>query len=148
MAEYKAIVVDLDGTLCNSTHREELARSKQWDEFHLQSSQDKANEDVLWLVHNAPNVDIICLTGCNEKYRALREEWLVAHLVYPDALLMRPENNYENDHILKLRLLEEHLGGKKKVLSAVLFVLEDREKMVEAWRNYGVPCWQVRTGGY
>jgi hypothetical protein len=43
-------------------------------------------------------------------------------------------------------MTEEYFGSKEAVLQNVIFVLDDRDKVVEAWRNYGLPCWQVRPG--
>ena len=33
-------------------------------------------------------------------------------------------------------------------IEEVLVILEDRDRVVEEWRNLGFNCWQVRAGGY
>jgi hypothetical protein len=49
---------------------------------------------------------------------------------------------------LKPALLEGFFGGKQATIDNVKFVLDDRDAVVEAWRNYGLVCWQVRQGSF
>jgi hypothetical protein len=147
------IVVDLDGTLCDCGHRVELARAKQWDHFHSLLVEDQPFEDVKSLIKligckATMEIDIIGLTGRNEANRNKTLDWLESHKIFFDELLMRPNNDFRQDHILKPELLEEFFGGREIMLKRVMFVLEDRDKVVEAWRNIGINCWQVRQGTY
>jgi hypothetical protein len=144
------IIVDLDGTLSNCAHRVHHAQEGRWDEFHSLLMQDKPNMDVYWFLAQIQQIDcnIVVLTGRNEAYRTLTLKWFYEYGCAVDHLLMRPDQDYAPDVVLKPRLLEEHMGGKPRVLSEVRFVLEDRDKVVEAWRDYGLTCWQVRPGGY
>jgi len=161
------VVIDLDGTLCNSAHRVDFALTKQWDEFHEKLCDDKPNEDVMWFIDlldslsSQPTeidtklwVDIIYLTGRPERYREATVNWFKKNMgnadfpILPDTLLMRPTNDFRPDHELKPALLEEFIGSKEKVLQQVIVVLEDRDRMTESWRNYGLKCWQVRAGAY
>jgi uncharacterized HAD superfamily protein len=146
------IVVDLDGTLCNSAHREHLARAGQWDEFHSLLGDDKPWEDVAKVLPLlSETFAIVALTGRNEKWRNATLKWLVnndqldQHI---DYLLMRPDNDFRSDAVLKPALLDEFLDDQKVTHAEVLFILEDRDKMVEAWRELGHSCFQVRPGGY
>ena len=145
------IVVDLDGTLCDSAHREHLARAKEWEQFHSLLGEDDVHDDVfrllasVWLEH-----EIVALTGRNEKFRPATLAWLEkssADHMFAD-ILMRPDDNYESDHDLKPRLLDEWLTANGHNSDDVWVILEDREKVVEAWRNLGYSCWQPRSGGY
>lgn len=150
------VVVDLDGTLCDSAHREHLARAGLWDEFHSLLGNDQPNkpaaELIKILVGSERELVIVGLTGRNERHRNATQDWLLLHDIVLDELLMRPDSNYENDHLLKPRMLCEWIisetGEKEEPLSFVMFVLEDRDKVVEAWRNLGCACWQVKSGGY
>jgi hypothetical protein len=87
------------------------------------------------------------------------EQWLLKHEISVDHLIMRPDHDWRSDHELKPKMLvdfitgldpekvwtEEHLAVSRKV---VWFILEDRDKVVEAWRNLGFRCWQTQPGGY
>lgn len=145
------IVVDLDGTLFDHAHRLDLAKSGLWSDYHACLADDRLNMDVAWLLKKLPrSIQIIFCTGRVEQYRSLTIDKIrsSSECPVPDELLMRPEMDYTSDHELKPRLLEEFFGGKSRVLEEVRFVMDDRDKVVEAWRNYGLPCWQVRAGGY
>lgn len=146
----KYIVVDLDGTLYDSSNRVHLAHQKQWDEFHNASVADKPFYDVkklLDIVGDA-GVWVIACTGRNERYRGITEKWLNKYSIPVDVLLMRPDNNFESDADVKLGLVRGFLCDDPDGFSNILFVLEDRDKMVDAWRAIGVPCYQVRPSGY
>ncbi len=147
----KSIIVDLDGTLSDCSHRQHLAVAKDWDGFNELCMLDIPNRDVKEFIALASldlNIDVIICTARSEKYRQDTMLWLENHRIDIDTILMRPANDFTRSEELKFKLLEEHFGSKVEVLMQVLFVLDDREKVVEAMRNYGLPCWQVRPGGY
>lgn len=149
MSGFKSIVVDLDGTLCNDGHRAHLAKQGLWGEYHEALDGDVPFADVMYLLHNiADRAEICILTARPFKYIRQTEIWLDSYGIHPDAVLMRPNNDYSKSEILKPRLLEDFFGSKELVLRDVIFVLEDREKLVEMWRNYGLNCWQIRTGSH
>lgn len=145
------IVVDLDGTLCDCSHRVHWAQAKQWDEFHAGIPEDKCNEDVANMVSLAAySYEVLVCTGRNEAHRKATEDWLTRHglgAVVTD-MLMRPDDDRSPDHELKIRLVSDYFGGIEKALNSVLLVLDDRDKVVEAWRDAGFKCWQVQQGSY
>lgn len=148
------IVLDLDGTICNIEHRQHLAAAKQWDEFHGLLEIDEPNLDVLGLIQNIAEVydeaayDFIICTGRPEKYRNQTVAWLTKHAIPVTALVMRSDNDFSKSGPMKTQMLEEYFGSKEKVIEAVAFALEDRDQIIEHFRNYGIRCWQVRPGGY
>jgi len=153
----KAIVIDLDGTLCNTAHREHLIG--QWDEFNAGCKDDTPHPDVAWLVRSlsSPNCDGLHLIGCtgrSEEHRVATEKWLMENDLLLDFVLMRPAFDFRSDADVKVELLQgwhdstEEAEKGLTLQDRVLFVLEDREKMVEAWRNLGLNCWQVRYGAF
>ena len=144
-----SIVIDMDGTLSNCVHRQHHAEQGQWDEFHSRLMEDETYYDVQWFLEKLPNtIEVIIVTGRSEAYREKTFAWLHDNKILVDRVLMRPDDDFWPDHILKPKLLEEMYGSKELVIDNVLFVLDDRDKVVEAWRNYGLTCWQVRPGGY
>lgn len=148
----KILVVDLDGTLCDCGHREHWARAGEWDSFHSELSGDKPNEAVREVLYAwdamGQDHEVIAITGRNERYSLMTEEWLEENLIPLDVILMRPDNNFQSDHELKPALLSEWLEREGLLQENVAFILEDRDKVVEAWRNCGYKCWQVAPGGY
>jgi FMN phosphatase YigB (HAD superfamily) len=151
MTNPRIIVVDLDGTLCNSAHREHLARAGQWDEFHSLLGADKVWEDVAGILRIvADDYVLVALTGRNAKYQFPTLKWLkdndLEHLF--DFLLMRPNDDYRSDTEVKPALLGQWLEEQGATHADISFILEDRDKMVETWRELGHNCFQVRPGGY
>lgn len=143
------IVIDMDGTLCDCEHRVHLAAAGQWDEFHSHLMEDNVMKDLEFLLSSLEdNVQVIACTGRNAAFYNATTRWLNDNNIFLDHVLMRPDGDFTPDHELKPRLLEEHFGSKEAVLEEVKFVIDDRDKVVEAWRNYGLPCWQCRPGGY
>lgn len=156
------IVCDLDGTLCDEGHRSQFANAGQWEEYHSLCHLDKPFEDVISILSiltdatgmyhaSKKNNDyylglgLLIITGRTEKYRELTRQWLTKVQVLPDELLMRPTGSFEKANVLKLQQLEAFFGGKDAALAQVLLVLDDSDKVVQAWRDYGLPCWQVRS---
>ncbi len=151
----KAIIVDLDGTLYNSTARNHLAQSGQWDDFHRASSTDKPNYEVLQLVNLLSlheKTIVLAVTGRDDRYRDITNSWINRNSAMIDFVLMRPEGDRRSDTVVKIELVSQWLedfGSRMGVEKQdIAFALEDRDKMVDAWRSWGIPCWQVRAGSY
>lgn len=143
------MVCDLDGTLFDPTHRIDYALARQWDDFHSRCDQDTIFTDVLeLLLRVTPELRLLLLTGRTANYRDKTVKMLTKYGVLADTLLMRAENDFRKAPEMKLGMLEDFFGSKEKVLSSVAFCLDDHDGIVEAFRNYGLPCWQVRTGNY
>lgn len=138
----KAIIVDIDGTLAKMNGRSPF----DWDRV----GEDKVNEPVLDIV-NAMNykyhgdLHIIIFSGRDGVCRPETHTWLVLNKIPFDDLFMRPEGNNEKDAIIKRRLFEAHVAGKYDVL----FVLDDRNQVVDMWRkDLGLTCLQVDYGDF
>lgn len=144
------VIVDLDGTLCNSSHRDHLAHQKLWDEFNAASANDEPWEDVAVLIKSMQlqGFKFYGLTGRSHKWYSVTLAWLMRHGITLDALMMRPEGDWSSDHDLKPKMLAAMFGDMESAKGRVLFILDDRDKVVEAWRNHGFRCWQVQPGGY
>lgn len=150
------VVIDLDGTLCNVEHRlHKLERKSKldrpdWDAFNIACSLDEPYYDVLNLIHTLYKAGdrVILLTGRDERYRRVTEMWLQYHGLGGRylQLLMRPKGNIGSDADVKPLVLARFL--KESEWDGIDFILEDRYKMVEKWRDLGYDCWQVRQGAY
>lgn len=150
MKDKKIIICDLDGTLYDSSSRSHFAQAGLWDEFHEASFDDQPNEDVLRALYAFDNGEneIIAITGRNEKFREITLRWFDVHHVPIETLLMRPDGDYRSDKEVKTGLLNDWLNEEDRSELDILMALEDRDKMVDAWREFGIPCWQVRAGEY
>lgn len=147
-AKIPAIIVDLDGTLCDITHRIHFIEGegkKNWDAFNAAMHKDAPKHNIIDLVNTFfhHNHQILLVTGRFEKYSMPTVRWLAEHGVKWNALYMRKDGDFRSDHITK----EEHLEVIRQKFD-VRFVLEDRDKVVEMWRKNGLTCLQVQKGDY
>lgn len=143
----KAIICDLDGTLALIGDRSPYDAS-QCD------TKDKPNTPVIECVKAMflAGYKIIYMSGRDEKYREQSKRFIEKHLQYffdtqkciPYELFMRPLNDKRKDSIVKRELFETHVAGKYNVQ----FVLDDRNQVVEVWRQIGLACFQVAEGNF
>ena len=149
MTKKTIVIVDLDGTLYNSRKRTHLAQAGLWDKFHSASSLDLPNHDVADLVKFlSEECVILAITGRNEKYRPTTITWLQRWGVPVDDLLMRPDGDFRGDVEVKIQLLTSWLSEEGRLKRDIWFALDDRDKVVDGWRNFGIPCYQVRAGEF
>lgn len=142
----KTIICDLDGTLALDTHRNHhIAKPKgerDWDTYFSLCGGDELNVPVAHLLrHLCVSHHIVILTGRIDKVRAETIAWLERHGIPYNALIMRPTDNRLDDHIWKI-------GMAIDVREDVVFVLEDRKRVVDAWRKAGFTCFQVAPGEF
>ena len=80
----------------------------------------------------------------------LTQAWLKHHLDYIEMyedkwdLLMRPADIYNRDDELKYQIYQDFIKDKYRVL----FVLDDRNQVVDMWRDIGLTCLQVADGNF
>ena len=88
---------------------------------------------------------VILFSGRDETCRNLTQEWLIENGVHYDDLFMRPKNDNRKDSLVKKELYEQHI----KESYDVLFVLDDRNQVVDMWRkDLDLPCFQVNYGNF
>lgn len=147
------VVIDLEGTLCDSSHRVHLAQAGEWEQFNAGIKDDKPKSEIIQLMKlldDSEHYQIAIVTGRQEQLRLVTANWIIDNGMeqYISMMLMRPNNDRSPDHELKIKLITDHFGGIEKAKEKVWFVLDDRDKVVETWRNAGFNCWQVNVGEY
>lgn len=143
----KWLIVDHDGTLANCSHRAPLI--PDWDAFHEASVMDEPYWPVVKLVNTLANFHpVLILTGCPIKYKGIRIEWLKAKGVEFAEISMRPETDWTPDVECKWNQAVAFFGSEQAVIDNTFLVLDDRDKVVEMWRNKGLTCLQPRLGDY
>lgn len=147
----KTVIFDLDGTLADLTHRLHHVRNSnnRWDKFFKACVDDKPIESVCALARmlmdmafdadNPIALKIIVVSGRSDEVRNETEEWLERHNLTFHELIMRPAGDYTPDHILKERILDQLLKDGHEIL----FVVDDRQRVVDMWRRRGITCLQA-----
>jgi len=144
--EKKVIIVDIDGTISDSDHRIHYIRTKpkNWKKFFEESKHDPVYQDVYWIInllHLTGNT-VLFVTARPESEREQTIQWLTKHelIQKSEKLYMRPNGDYRDDYIVKKDLLNEiREDGYDPFLA-----LDDRETVVNMWREQGIYCFQVR----
>lgn len=144
----KKVLCDLDGTLALIEHRRHFVEgdSKDWPAFFAACVNDEPNKPVIELVNSLYEFvyEIIIVTGRSDEVSDLTRFWLDKHEVRYNQLIMRRYGNHVTDLVLKRRLIEEHCWTPGNTLC----VLEDRNRLVEMWRDEGFTCLQVAEGDF
>jgi|TARA_B100000212_G_scaffold314804_1_gene268576 phosphoglycolate phosphatase-like HAD superfamily hydrolase len=137
----KVAIFDVDGTLMNVNHRRHYVSgpNKDWKAFNEAMVLDTPNEAVFQLAAST-DLPVIVVSGRNERHRDVTERQLQS-LDYI-KLIMRPDDNYDPDHVFKQEVLDIILESQFDVE----FVVDDRPSVVQMWRKNGLTCFDV--GGF
>ncbi|HLL60772.1 MAG TPA: hypothetical protein VK338_03575 [Candidatus Nitrosocosmicus sp.] len=135
----KAIMCDLDGTLALMGERSPYdASTCEMDELNFPIA------DILNHYKDDEGMHIILVSGREDTYRLQTERWLKKHNITYENLYMRRKGDFRKDAIIKNEIYKKYIEDKYDVL----FILEDRDQMVELWRSKGLTCLQVEYGNF
>lgn len=135
----RAIICDLDGTLCLLNGRDPYNAST--------CDQDLPNQPVLDVAHRfVRDHTLVLVSGRSEEHRPQTELWLGKYLgTKRYVLYMREIGDMRKDAIIKREIYDAHIAGKY----AVSLVLDDRDQVIRLWRDeLGLPCFQVNYGDF
>ncbi len=145
-AKPKAVICDLDGTLCDVAHREHFmrVRPKQREDFHSACVKDPIVEPVheLLKLFRAGGYKIVLLTMRPQRYRPQTEEWLLRHKVHYDELIMAADTR--PDAVQKQSIYLERIEPRYDIR----FVLDDRGSVVDMWRSMGLMVLDVAGANF
>lgn len=140
------IVFGIDGTLSIPEHRLKYIQrpSKDWNSFYEHVGDDLLNVPIARICfmlqkHN----EVIFVTGRPEWCRDETIDWLNHYSLidHNSRLYMRKEGDYRPDYVVKPELISHFLGK-------IEAVFENRQEMVDKWRELGITCLQVAKGDY
>lgn len=167
------IICDLDGTIALDKHRNHFLHpahkegcrrippdplderdlksgctcgwKRDWDSYYDHCGSDEPNWPVITLLRRM-SIDhkVLILTGRIERTREVTVCWLDRHGVPRENMHMRATEDRTQDDKMKIDWAKEYTGGPE----SVLFVLEDRQRVVDAWRAAGYTCFQVAPGTF
>ena len=150
----KYVVVDLDGTVADCTHRLHFinGETKDWKGFYEACKDDKPIASMIDMVRalNERYYYVIFLTGRSELARNVTQEWLQANNLWNyDDLIMRPLEDYRQDSVVKLEMLNNYIRTNlNNDKEAIGFILEDRATVVKSFRDAGFKVLQVAEGDF
>ena len=137
----KIIIVDLDGTLCNHSHRTHIIdkpeiTQKDWQDFFAIIDKDTLNVWCAEIIRRfKPDHQIALLTGRPDRLRYKTEKWLKDNNIPWDWLMMRDDDDKRGQTIVKGEMLSQ-----LKNEGEVLFAIDDLLDVSKLWRDNGIVC--------
>ncbi len=152
------VICDIDGTLMNvekrveyaKKHKKDTDRVMDWDIFldpMVMLEFDTPNRDVVGVIKalSSVNQDNIIITSArNERHRDVTMKQLELAGVSYEAMYLRDDGDMRPDDIVK----EELLGKIRADGYNPTIAFDDRNQVVNKWRELGINCYQVRSGDF
>ena len=135
----RAVVFDVDGTLAIRGHRHFADWRRVGEDL-----PNPAVVELAQLIAAAKRYRMIIMSGRDEVCRWQTEMWLDAQGVEFDELHMRRHKDNRKDVIVKRELYDEHIAGRYEVA----FVVDDRQGVVDQWREMGFTVFQCAPGQF
>jgi FMN phosphatase YigB (HAD superfamily) len=140
------VIFDIDGTLADVSERiHHLQKNpKNWKAFFRGMAQDRAIRSMVRLCNilHQTGIRIVLCSGRSEEHRTETVQWLKKQNVKYHELRLRPDGDRRSDVMVKREMLSGIDKGK------VLFVVEDRNRVVQMWREEGLVCLQCAPGEF
>lgn len=151
------IVSDIDGTIADTSKRIHYLneKPKNFKKFYEEAPNDRCIDwtrkilTSVYLGSELGECKLVLCTGRPEKYREQTEYWSLStarimRLFRSCRILMRKDNDNRPDHIVKPELLKNAGITPENTF----FILEDRSRVVKAYRDLGYNVLQVAEGNY
>ena len=162
--EYRNLYVfDLDGTLCDITHRLKYIRNSNgtrlthpnWEKFFKECVNDEPLSGTIEILKSLQRCEKqVCIcSGRSDKVQAETMEWLALQGIdiIRLILVMRKDGDYRKDTIVKDELLTnvlKILNNEHEGITWNPIIFEDRKQVVDMWRSKGFTCYQVAPGEF
>ena len=151
----KTVIFDLDGTLADITSRRSLSTKPNgkinWDVFFdpMNIDLDEPNTPVIKMAQmlKSQGFMIVIFSGRSKATKDATNKWLDKHNVPCDVLKMRPTSNdwhFMADNKLKQHWLDDLFPDKDDIFA----VFDDRQQVVDMWRDNGLTVFQVADGDF
>jgi phosphoglycolate phosphatase-like HAD superfamily hydrolase len=133
-----AVIADLDGTLCDVSgilHHVE-GEERDFAAFHAASADCPPHDAVVEAVRAAHDAGkgVLVVTSREFVWRDLTLDWLVAHEIPYDELVMRIVGDYRPDHVVKADMLDQLEADGWSISEA----WEDSADIIELWESRGI----------
>lgn len=137
------IICDLDGTLALFGNKNPYDRDFENDEVNMPVAL------ILNCIRQTGmGPKVIFVSGRKNKFLEQTEKFLAKNgffsSFYENLFMPREDQDNRKDVIIKKEIYENEIKGKYNVL----FVLDDRNQVVEFWRSLGLTCLQVAPGEF
>ena len=146
-------IFDIDGTISDCSHRQHYVQApkgrRDWKSFTDAVDEDAPQVPIIKLariLHATMQYKILLFSGRSDRVKIKTQHWLKGNKVPYNGLHMRKEGDHRDDRVIKKEMFEEVVGMEN--IGLVDFVFDDRNKVVEMWRELGLKCLQVAPGDF
>ena len=154
----KKVIFDLDGTLALIDKRRAISTKDNgkidWDIFFdpKNIALDQPNDAVIKMARllHASGHMIVIFSGRSKATKDATTDWLKKFAVPFNVLKMRPTSRdfqFMPDDDLKKKWFND-LFPTQDHIDDVVCVFDDRQKVVDMWRDMGLTCMQVAPGDF
>ena len=151
----KTVIFDLDGTLALIDDRRAISTKDNgkmdWDTFFDPDNikLDKPNWPVILMAQTLKTAGhrIVIFSGRSKATKDATRDWLKSFDIPFDVLKMRPTDGglkWMKDDLLKKKWLDDLFPNTDDIIC----VFDDRDKVVQMWRDNGITCFQVADGNF
>jgi uncharacterized HAD superfamily protein len=88
--------------------------------------------------------EVIIVSGREDDVMDMSIQWLRKYDVPFDKIFMRKLGDKRNDALIKREIYDGFIKDEYDVL----FVLDDRDRVVKMWREVPLTCYQVAYGNF
>ena len=142
----KELIVDLDGTLADTGYKLHFVRQepKDWKSFFELIPKDPVRKDIKSLVkYLVKRYDLtpIIVSARMEYNRKPTEDWLKKNKIPFYTVLLRKDNDFRDDYIVKEEMLQKFLDQ-----SRIFSVIDDRPRVIRMWKRNRIPVIDAGLG--
>jgi hypothetical protein len=135
--------------VCTECGEKFIPKKPDWKSFNEAMVDDTPNKWCTEIINNMCKYqyDLFFLSGREEEYRELTVKQIYKWLCMTPSdfsLFMRPTKDYRSDVEIKREIYEKEIKDKYNVL----FCLDDRQSIVDLWRELGLVCLQCDEGNF
>lgn len=135
----RAVLIDIDGTVAD---HDGVRDHHQYDLVY----RDKPKDDVIRIVRTViqSGVTGIFMSGRPDSCEEDTRFWLTKYVAVPERLIMRQTGDRRADYVVKKELFDKHVRFNYNVVGA----FDDRNQVVDMYRQLGITVFQVAEGNF
>jgi hypothetical protein len=146
------VICDIDGVIADCTHRLKFIQCSpeqpkaNWDAFFDACSEDAPLEPMIRFLRALDDeFDILYVTGRPASTHMKTMLWMARYdvpLEKGSDIYMRKDGDHRQDSVVKAEIFDKYIARD------VHAVFEDRDQVVQMWREKGLLCLQPKKGDY
>ena len=148
MRNKQTIIFDVDGTIADVEHRRHFVNgNNDWDSFRKETVNDTPVQWVCDIAKRfiAQGDEVAFFSARNESEREITEKQISQWIGNGHkGVFLRPDDDFTPDDVFKSELADKFIdmGGK------IDLIFDDRQKVVDMWRDKGFTVVQVAEGDF